>query len=251
MQAPPPPVPVSPEIRRYGPGTDNDWTPSTNAPQGNVRLNVPQTTPPPAEPPAAARIAPQPLPAEPPAAARIVPQPMPAGPNQAAVAEQPAPAPAPSALPVGIPQFASVKDGVASGLKPLLDGLDWLQARGYRTVVNIRQPGEDDSADRRQVEKRGMKYYSLEVSPSSLSSNVVEEFGRIVSEKSNQPVFVYDKDGTLAGAMWYLYFRTTDRLPDAEAQSKATALGLRPDSASGQQALWLAIQKVLSERLPQ
>lgn len=234
FQAPPAPVPVSPDIRRYGPGTAADWTPSPNTQQGNVRLNVPQTTPPPAGPPPAARITPQPLPS---------------GPSQAAVAEQP-PA-APSALPVGIPQFATVKDGVSSGLKPLLDGLDWLQARGYRAVVNLRQPGEDDSADRRQVEKRGMKFYSLEVAPQTLTGGTLDEFNRIVADKGNQPLFVYDKEGALSGAMWYLYFRTHDRLPDAEAQSKATALGLRPDSASGHQPLWLAIQKVLSERTPQ
>ena len=43
---------------------------------------------------------------------------------------------------------------VTSGLRPQLDGLDWLQAHGYRTVLHIRAPGEDDTADRRQVEKR-------------------------------------------------------------------------------------------------
>ncbi len=72
-------------------------------------------------------------------------------------------------LPVGIPQFSSPMDNVATGLRPSLDeGLDWLQARGYRTVVHIRAPGEDDAADRKQVEKRNMKYISLEVAPQHL-----------------------------------------------------------------------------------
>ena len=62
------------------------------------------------------------------------------------------------------------EDRVASGLRPLLDGgLDWLQANGYRTVLHLRQPGEDDTADRKQVEKRGMKYLSMEVSPETLT----------------------------------------------------------------------------------
>ena len=37
---------------------------------------------------------------------------------------------------------------VTSGLKPSLDGLEWLQANHYRAVLHVRQPGEDDSADR-------------------------------------------------------------------------------------------------------
>src|SRR2546425_2522782 len=40
-------------------------------------------------------------------------------------------------LPVGIPQFAVVKDNqVSAGLRPSLDeGLDWLQVNGYKTVL--------------------------------------------------------------------------------------------------------------------
>src|SRR5262249_19368858 len=76
--------------------------------------------------------------------------------------------PATPPLPVGIPQFATARPGVASGLKPLLDGLDWLQENGYRTVLHLRLPGTEDAADRKQIEKRGLKYLSLEVSPQTL-----------------------------------------------------------------------------------
>src|SRR5262245_23199389 len=69
-------------------------------------------------------------------------------------------------IPVGIPQFADARARVASGLRPMLDdGLDWLQSSGYKTVLQLRRPGEENAADRREVEKRGMKYVSLEVSP--------------------------------------------------------------------------------------
>src|SRR5262249_23319512 len=121
----------------------------------------------------------------------------------------------PTALPVGIPQFANAIDNVTTGLRPSLDdGLDWLQARGYRTVLHIRPPAEEDAADRKQVEKRAMKYLSLEVSPQTLTKAIVEEFARMVSDESLRTMFVYDRDGSLAGGLWYLYFRNTLQLSE-------------------------------------
>jgi protein tyrosine phosphatase (PTP) superfamily phosphohydrolase (DUF442 family) len=152
-----------------------------------------------------------------------------------------------TSLPVGIAQFAPAKDNVATGLRPLLDeGLDWLKAHGYRSVVQIQLPGANDSPDRKQVEKRGMKYLSLELSPQSLSKENVEEFNRIVRDTSGQPVFIYDRDGALASALWYLYFRTVDQFPDDVARVRARSLGLREDRDGTHRDMWLAVQKYLS-----
>jgi protein tyrosine phosphatase (PTP) superfamily phosphohydrolase (DUF442 family) len=154
----------------------------------------------------------------------------------------------PTALPVGIPQFAIAMEKVAAGLRPSLDdGLDWLQARGYKTVVHVRLPTDNDSTDRKQVEKRGMKYVNLEVSPQTLTKEKVAEFGRLVGDASLQPLFVYDKDGALAGGLWYLYFRTILELPNDVARIRAGALGLREDREGAHREMWLAVQKYLSE----
>jgi protein tyrosine phosphatase (PTP) superfamily phosphohydrolase (DUF442 family) len=150
-------------------------------------------------------------------------------------------------LPVGIPQFTMVRDQLAAGLRPLVDGgLDWLQANGYHAVLHLRVPGQDDEADRRQVEKHGMKYVGLEVSPQTLTPAVVDMFNRVVGERSNYPLFVYDKDGKLAGGLWYLHFRIVDRDSDAIARNKAARLGLKEDETGEQREMWLAIQKLLS-----
>jgi protein tyrosine phosphatase (PTP) superfamily phosphohydrolase (DUF442 family) len=149
-------------------------------------------------------------------------------------------------LPVGIPQFAVAREGVASGLKPFLDGLDWLRANGYHTVLHLRAPGEDDTADRRQIEKLGLKYVSLEVSPQTLSREVVNEFNRLVADRPSFPLFVYDQDGVLAGGLWYLHFRTAGQEPDEVARLKAARLGLKENGSDEQRTMWLAIQKFLS-----
>ena len=92
--------------------------------------------------------------------------------------------PAAGDRPVGIPDFTQVKDGVSAGGRPELDGLDWLQAQGYKSVVYVRRPGDDDTTDRRQVERRGMTFVSLLVTPDTLTKEWVDEFNRTVGESA-------------------------------------------------------------------
>jgi len=155
--------------------------------------------------------------------------------------------PSASSLPVGIPQFAAVRDQVSAGLKPLVDGgLEWLEANRYKTVLHVHAPGQDDSADRQQVEKHGMKYVGLEISPQTLSQAIVDQLNRQVSDPQNYPLFVYDQDGSLAGGLWYLHFRNVERLTDSAARTRAQRLGLRDDPNGAHAEMWLAIQKFLS-----
>lgn len=150
-------------------------------------------------------------------------------------------------LPVGIAGFAQVRDGVTSGRKPVLDGIDWLKAKGYRTVLHLKAPMETDSPDRAVIERHGLTYLSLDVSPETLSQRTVDAFNRIVDDPANQPVFVYDRDGALAGALWYLHFRTVEHQTDEVARLRAARLGLSENPTPAQQPLWLAIQKILSQ----
>lgn len=227
-----PPVAPPPDLRNYAPPsvppTEPQWRPSPDSRQTPppsydpnpppVRLNPPET----AEPPKA-----------------------PVKPDT-----EPERSPSPP-LPVGIPQFQMVRNRLASGLKPSLEGgLDWLEKNGYRTIVHIRRPGEDDAADRRQVEKRGMKYVSIELSPQTLNREVVDQFNHVLADASSPPIFVYDHDGTLQGALWYLHFRIADLATDDEARVRAGRLGLRDNDNAEQRELWLAIQKFLSNAKP-
>jgi protein tyrosine phosphatase (PTP) superfamily phosphohydrolase (DUF442 family) len=154
-------------------------------------------------------------------------------------------------FPVGIPGFAVAKDvakdNVYVGLRPSLDeGLDWLKANKFRRVLHVRPPGEDDSSDRKQAEKRGLKYVLLEVSPQTLSRDLVMEFAQIVRDEDGHPLFVYDRDSSLAGPMWYLYFRFVEQQSDEIARIRAGNLGLRPE-AEAQRSMWLAVQKLLEK----
>ena len=74
-------------------------------------------------------------------------------------------------------------------------------------------------------------------------------FNRAVNDAAGYPLFVYDRDGSLAGALWYLYFRTAEHLGDDAARVRAAALGLREDRDGAHREMWLAVQRFLSEQL--
>ena len=153
-------------------------------------------------------------------------------------------------MPVDIPQFAAVKTNIASGQEPFAGGIAWLKSHGYRTVLHIRSPTEDDSAARKQFEQSGLRYLSLEVSPQTLSQQIVEQFNRLVADANNLPLFVYDKDGSLAGALWYLHFRLVDRATEEKAREEAERLGFKQDRSDAHLQMWLAVEKLLKDLKP-
>jgi protein tyrosine phosphatase (PTP) superfamily phosphohydrolase (DUF442 family) len=131
--------------------------------------------------------------------------------------------PSPS-LPVGIPQFYQVQPRLAGGLKPTAEGLDWLRANSYQTVLHVRTFDQDDSAEQREVEQRGLKFVSM-IADRVPTQVQMEAFNRLLDDTRAQPLFVYDRDGTLAGGLWYQYFRQTQGLTEEEARTRAQRLG--------------------------
>jgi hypothetical protein len=153
-----------------------------------------------------------------------------------------------SGLPVGIPQFAEVKENIATGLRPSPeDGFDWLRANRYRTVLHLHLAGEDDTADRAQAEKRGLTYLSLEIAPATVTRARADEFVALVRDSARQPLFVYDRDGSLAGPLWYYYLRSAESLGPDMAEKRARRLGLREERGGPYLAMWLAVQSLLGE----
>jgi protein tyrosine phosphatase (PTP) superfamily phosphohydrolase (DUF442 family) len=221
------PTPAAPgsAIAGFPPPAQGGWQPG---PESGVRLAPPETI---ATAPPRDYSRPYPAqPTEPPVAAA---PPKPGGDNAVT-----------PALP-DIPQFAMAKKGVAVGQQPFRDGVIWLKEHGYRTALHIRPPEEKNTFAEQMFKSRDLKYVSLEVSPTTLTRDVVEQFNRLVTDPANQPLFVFDRDGSLAGGLWYLHFRLVDNLSDEKARAEAARLGFRDDGAS--KTMWIAVQKYLSD----
>lgn len=126
----------------------------------------------------------------------------------------------------GISGFATVKEGVSTGLRPEIEGLDWLRAKGYKTVVYLRTPTDDDTTDRRQAEKRDLKFVSWEVTPEGINKAFVDDFNQLIGDTASRPVFVYSREGNFSASIWYLHLRTAEFLTHDEAKLRASQLGL-------------------------
>jgi hypothetical protein len=149
------------------------------------------------------------------------------------------------AVPIDIPQFAIARPKVANGLQPFPDGVVWLRDNRYRAVLHVHAPGVDDTAARRQFEKYGLRYIALEAEPRTLSKATVDAFNRLVSDEGNLPLFVYDKDASLTGGLWYLYYRLMEGYSDEKARGEAARLGFRLEQDERHQTMWIAVQKLL------
>jgi protein tyrosine phosphatase (PTP) superfamily phosphohydrolase (DUF442 family) len=224
----PPGVDVRPSQRQsFAPplaGDDSRWGPPSEA---GVRL----LTPAPLNPdPAGAQVRASP------------PEPLRTAPKVEADNREPVPE-----LPVGIAHFTDVKgDKIAAGFRPHpTDGIPWLQARGYRTILYLRAPDVADANDRKLIERYGLKYVSVTVSPELLTRELVDQLKDLIADSADRPLFVYDKDGAATAAMFYLYFRLYDNMPEEKARSRAMQLGLKDDASLEAQSWWNAIRKVL------
>lgn len=141
----------------------------------------------------------------------------------------------------GIPDFTQIKEGVSAGGRPALDGLDWLKTKGYKTVVYLRRTSDDDLTDRRQVERRDMKFVSILVTPEGLTQAWLDEFNRTVGDTVSRPIYIYASDANVAGVVWYLHLRTAEFLTHDEARVRAGRLGLKDEKSE----LFLAAVKLV------
>ena len=149
-----------------------------------------------------------------------------------------------------IPQFAVVKNNIASGQEPYAEGVTWLKSHGYRTVLHLRAPNEDDKSTQALFEKNGLRIFSLQVSPQTLSKEIVDQFNRLVTDAGNQPLFVYDKDSSLVGGLWYLHFRLVDKQTDERARANASQLGFKEEQDGPHRTIWIAVQNYLQNEKP-
>lgn len=167
------------------------------------------------------------------------------GPVKPQTSEPPVSAKPPTGA-AGLPGYVRVKEGVATGRKPGLDGFDSLKQAGYRTMIYLHPAGADLSAVRDLVARRGFALVAIETTPEKLSA-ALQAFNAALADKSARPVYVFDDDGVRAGALWYLHFRTVEAMNDDTARVRARPLGFT-DQGDEARAFDLAIQRYLETR---
>jgi uncharacterized protein (TIGR01244 family) len=108
-----------------------------------------------------------------------------------------------------------------------------LKARGYKSVVNLRQDTEVGAAineSRASATAAGLKFIHLPLNAASPDETVVDEFIKAVSDPVNQPVFINCGSANRVAALWLTKRMLIDKWQEAAALEEAKFIGLSNES---------------------
>ncbi|HXI02078.1 MAG TPA: sulfur transferase domain-containing protein [Candidatus Saccharimonadales bacterium] len=117
-------------------------------------------------------------------------------------------------------------EGVLAGGQPTEAQLAHARDLGYRTVVNLRTPGEEGATTPGEVESLGMKYVAFPIAgPADLDEAHARQFAEILA-KAERPVIIHCASGNRVGALFAMKAWLVDGKPPAEALELGKAAGL-------------------------
>ena len=133
----------------------------------------------------------------------------------------------PAAEAAGVDRYAELEPGLARGARPSEEGLRYLAARGFRTVVSLSHDPEEAA----RVEALGMDYVEIPLRAGLFSATPPTDeqrrrFLEVVDDPARRPLYfhcVHGKDRT--GVMAALYRMQACGWSADEAESEMRALG--------------------------
>lgn len=168
-----------------------------------------------------------------------------AEPTPAAEAEPP---PAPAIEPasneaLGISRFVVVDLELAGGGAPSPIGLGWLAGKGYKTLLDLRDPSEIDLAFLGEAARRGLRYVSFPTDLEKLDREHIDRFAAELALNAARPLYFFDDDGNRAGAMWFTRRVLIDKVGWEIAHREATELGLTNNET------WQTVREAVERQL--
>lgn len=125
----------------------------------------------------------------------------------------------------GVNYAAEVTPALLRGSQPTADTIAWLEQRGVRTVINLRQFRYRD--EEKLVRAAGMHYEHIPLGPSDApSGEAITRFLAIVTDPALLPVYVHCAQGVdRTGAMVAIYRMEVERWSNADAYAEMKAFG--------------------------
>jgi tyrosine-protein phosphatase SIW14 len=129
-----------------------------------------------------------------------------------------------------LPHFHTVKEGVLyrSG-QPRGLGLAWIKLYGIRTLINLRKPDSDGTAEEKSyAAENGLRFYNFSIGSSHEEiDETVKRFLAIVEDKSHWPILVHCSRGKeRSGVLSAIYRIEHDHWTNEQALAETYRLGL-------------------------
>lgn len=129
----------------------------------------------------------------------------------------------------GITNFTRVDAVVACGGATSTAALSGLKDDGFKSIVNLRlatEKGADIEVNTAKARDLGLNYFHIPMSGSNPDPKVVDEFLSVVSDTTNQPVYIHCGSANRVGAVWLIKRVIQDGWPVEKATTEARAIGL-------------------------
>lgn len=129
-----------------------------------------------------------------------------------------------------------LNDQITIGAQPTEEQLRQLKEQGFRSVVNLRTPDEEDqplspAAEGEQVRGLGMEYRHIPVSLREMGPALVDRFREEATQLPG-PVYVHCASGKRAGAFGMMHAAVQAGWSGDETLRKADELGFQCDVPS-------------------
>ena len=128
----------------------------------------------------------------------------------------------------GVGNFQKVDDHVYRGAQPTREGFGNLSKLGIQTVIDLREPGDRSSTERKWVTDAGMHYVSVPMYGMATPSNesVLKVLG-LLEDRGTGPVFVHCKRGAdRTGGVIACYRVEHDHWKNDRALAEARSMGM-------------------------
>ncbi len=128
----------------------------------------------------------------------------------------------------GIRNFRAIDDKFSLGGAVDSSALAALGQRGFRTVINLRAPGEDGAnveAEAAAAQKAGLAYFNIPLPVNVPDPAAADAFLEAIG-KADQPVFFHCSAGVRASAVWIIKRVMQDGWSVERARAEATRQGL-------------------------
>lgn len=127
-----------------------------------------------------------------------------------------------------IKNYLRLNEKVCTGGQPTMEELAALKQQGIRTIINLRQPTEYNSAEEEaKARELGLRYINIPVNSADPKPEQVEEFLRVTDDPANQPAFIHCGSANRVGAFWMIRRVLRDGWSIEDAEKEARKIGLR------------------------
>jgi uncharacterized protein (TIGR01244 family) len=124
------------------------------------------------------------------------------------------------------PNWQRLGPGLAVAGQPTPDLLKKLGAMGFRTAVSLRAPSEGFEKDQALVERQGLRWVNVPVSPGTFSKKDVEAVAKVLDDPAAGPVLLYCGSSNRVGGLWAVYQAMKGKSPE-EALAEGRKAGLK------------------------